>query len=259
MTGRTEARTEARTRIKVPRPGARPASALAVVLLAFLLSGCGGGLSYTLVDDFDPSGAALVVVVPLETDGKTIDTLTKAPGRTDAAAVLSRLSAEGLREKNYIVISFDEAEVEYQRLVKRRIRGLGPGSVAELFGADSVLVGAITDWDEKLVTGYGSLTVGVSLSLYSRSGELLWEASMETSESELRLDREAIEFSVIKAFEPRLERLVDSLLLSLPDASGAVAEARHTEGDKAPGEPGDPGDPEGEGALEKKKFFDWLP
>ena len=231
--------------------------ALASLLLACIISGCGGGISHTLIDDFDPSMAALVVVVPLETDREIEGVITEDPGRAEAAVLLSRLSAEGLREKNYIVISFGEAEVEYQRLVKRRIRNLKPGSVAELFGADAVLVGDITDWDEKLVTAYGSLTVGVSLSLYSRSGELLWEAQLTTSESEIRLDREAIEFSVIKAFEPRLERLVDSLLLSLPDASGVVAGARAPDDgkiDKAPGEGA-----EGEGALVKKKFFDWLP
>lgn len=196
-----------------------------VLLLAVIvLAGCAGKVRYDLNTDFESAAPRTVAVLPVD---------WQTSGGEDQARVgrlFREMSVEKLREMNYSVVPVDKVDKGYAPLADG---DKTPGHAATALGTDAVLSISVTDWDESTFFSYASLKLGTRFELYSANGARLWSADYSTKESDATLfDSESVELGVIKAFEPRIQRVVDAVFSSLPRV-----EAEHRE----------------------KRYFDWLP
>ena len=200
------------------------------LLVFFLLTaaGCGNPVRYRLAEDYTLHAPVTVAVLPVE--GAVEDRRVKEFFRAAAA--------EKLRELGYDVLDPARVDEVYTRVDDD---GMPPQDAASLLGADAVLHIDITKWRKKLLTPYASLKVGAEFVLYASDGRRLWKARYRTKESDLRLDRQALEFGIIKAYEPRIERIVSSVFVTLPSA-------------QLPEEPDKKEEEDG-----PREFFQWLP
>ncbi len=202
-----------------------------LVLLLLTAAGCGNPVRYRLAEDYTLHAPVTVAVLPVE--GAVEDREVKEFFRAAAA--------EKLRELGYDVIDPARVDEVYVRVEDTRLNGMSPKEAASLLGTDAVLHIDITKWRKKLLTPYASLKVGAEFVLYASDGRRLWKARYRTKESDLRLDRQALEFGIIKAYEPRIERIVGSVFVTLPSAQ------LPEELDKKEEEDG------------PREFFQWLP
>lgn len=204
--------------------GHLPRLAAALTLIT-LLSGCAAGVTHTLYDEYGKSKPYTSAVLPVVWDGGPEDTKEAAA----VAGLFRKMSLEKMSLMNYRMLPLDETD---RRLVgAANADKLSKEEVAAL-KTDSALRVRIVKWNSSSLASYSALTVKALFSLYSKDGELLWEAAYATKESDLKLDAEPMELAILKAYEPRLQRFVDMALATLPVAK----------------------EPEG-----SETFFQWLP
>lgn len=181
-----------------------------IVLLLTVLAvcGCSYPVEYTLSEDYQSARPVTVALMPV--DGVTDD--------PEIRFLFRKVTLDKLVSMNYRVLPLEEVDEKYARLGSARISSMDPAELPAAFGVDGVLLVEITEWKEKIFIPYGALKIGARFKLYSRDGQKLWEAEYSTKESELAFDRGQMELSVIKTYEPRLQRVVDAIMGTLPMA-----------------------------------------
>jgi hypothetical protein len=198
------------------------------LLLWLALPGCGAGVKKTVSSRFALFNPYTVAILPVEF------TETEAGGDGDINALFRKMTFERLERMNYGPL--EPAEVD------RRLEAPGephgdtagrdPKETARLMGSDAVLYTTITEWKSDIVVRYAYLKVNAVFELYSKDGTLLWKATHDLKESDIRLEKMALELAVIKAYEPSVQRFINIVFSTLPASAGR---------------------------SEEKTFFKWLP
>lgn len=177
------------------------------ICLGFL-TGCFGNLDYKLHDEYKVLSPKIIYQAPIE---------------WTASASKSKEAAVGF-------LNF---------LIKEKLENLGYTVIDSMDGADAYLHTTVTHWKEKLFPTYGALKIGFNFQMTSAvdlpepaKTSVIWNAEFKSKDFDIRLDTEQMEMGIIKAFEPRLERAVDTSFSTLPEVKFI---------------------------KEEKKFFDWLP
>jgi hypothetical protein len=197
---------------------------LLIIVFLFSLASCGNSVSYKTHPNYGLRAPRTIAILPVTSKNKKIT--------SDARRLLRTVVARKLIEKNYHVVSLDEVDRRYIKYGSEQLEAMEPARLAGLMKADAVLYTTITKWDENSLATYASLKVGVGFKLFSKDGLRLWRAAYDTKESDIRLDRTQVELAVLKVYEPRIQRLVDTSFITLPNTF-----------DKD----------------ERKEFFKWLP
>lgn len=198
-----------------------------LLLLAVLCTSCAKTVSYNISEDFVRNRPMSIVVMPV--------TMMVAPdkGEAEELRLVRTTVLEKLKEKNYSTVPIDEVNSEL--VARGLLKGEklpAPQLVAPIFKSDAVLYTRITNWNEDKIATYAALKISAEFLLYSINGKLLWEGSFSTKESDFRMDSGATELGVLKAYEPRVQRIVDAIFLTLPPAQSRA---------------------------KKQDFFKWLP
>jgi hypothetical protein len=200
-----------------------------VLLLALVIfiTGCANRVSFELSDELKRYKPQSVVVMPVtvESDPENIE--------ADVLELVRSTALDKLLEKGYSSISLKDTDIllEDRKLLNKE-KLPAPRTLGPIFRTDAVLYTRITEWDKDQLASYASLKIGIEFMLYSANGTLLWEGSYSTKQSDFRLDGDATELGVIKAYEPRIQRIEDAVFLTLPIA---------------------------ENKDRKQEFFKWLP
>jgi len=187
-----------------------------LIFLSFLLLlfvGCTKTVSYNISEDFTRIGPVSVVVMPV------MMMASPDEGETKELKLVRTTVQEKLKEKNYSTVPINE--VNSKLISKGLFKGEklpAPQLVAPVFKSDAILYTHITEWDKSKIASYVALKIGIEFHLYSANGKLLWEGSFSTKESDIRMDSSATELGVLKAYEPRVQRLVDTIFLTMPPA-----------------------------------------
>lgn len=211
----------------------RAAFIYALSLLLMLAAGCGRAVKFDLKDGFGGLSVSRVAILPVA---------GHPGGEARIKELFREFSSDRLRQRNYGVAPFSEVDEVYEGHgggKKAADLAAAAARVAGLTGSDAVLVIRITKWDESIFSAYASLKVRAEFTLYSAASEVLWRAEYGTKESDFRMDREQLELGVLKVYEPRIERMVETVFATLPRALPAPAEKK-------------------EPATGKKRYFDWL-
>ena len=199
---------------------------LAVILLILLaLPGCGPMVKKTVSGKFRLYAPHTVAILPLKfTDAEN----GSRPG-AGVDALFNKMISNKLSLMNYKPLGVAEVD---RRLAAAGDAAHGPREMAGLMGTDAVLHTTITEWKSDIVVRYAYLKVNALFELYSPDGTLLWQATHDIKESDIRLEKESLELAVIKAYEPSVQRFINVVFSTLP-----------------PSEP----------QPEVKSFFKWLP
>lgn len=199
----------------------------AVCCLLFIV-GCGGALRHTQAPDYNEKIPRLIAVLPVAGDIQD----------KDASYLFRTLTHEQLARRGYTLLPLETVD---DRLLRSGITRDGfnskpPAELAAAIGADSVLYITVTKWDSTLFLHYASQKIAVQFALYSgTTGERLWDAEFKSSESDTNLESKVIELGVIKAYEPVIQRIVDTVFATIP-ASKIAQKGKNQKG-----------------------YYDWLP
>lgn len=179
--------------------------------LAVLLAGCSNSVKTTLSERYRAYSPKTVAVAPVvwEAEGES----------KDAANTFRTMTAEKLKELNYRVVPLSAIDDTYLKLGSSNMAAKAPSELATLLGSDAVLFIKIRQWNIDRFVTYASLTVEADYELYSASGERLWMAGYSTRDADLRLDKKSMEYAIIKAYEPKVQRFVDAIFTTLPQAN----------------------------------------
>ncbi|MBI5559721.1 MAG: DUF799 family lipoprotein [Deltaproteobacteria bacterium] len=178
-----------------------------VLFLVFVtLAGCAGSVRYKVSKDF--SAARLDTVAVLAVAGEVPDAKIKEIFRNAASKKLGAM--------NYDVLPSAAVDNIYAKYPDAAQGADRVKEVSGLLNADSLLYINVTGWKERFFVTYAALKINAEFTLYSKTGAVLWRGRYSTKESEMRFDRELLKMDVIKAYEPRIERLVDTVLSTLP-------------------------------------------
>lgn len=189
-----------------------------LILVLFMAAGCMNAVKSSVSPIYGQAAPATIAIMPVDWSE------AKAAGGGDEkiGRMFRKVASERLRDMNYNVIAVEAVDEEYKK---------AGGGLTGL--ADAFLYIRIKDWDTDRLSTYASLKIKASFELYSANGTRLWDAEYATSESDLMQDKSSLEYAVIDIYEPRVQRLVDAILSTLPQ--GAAQKAA------------------------KKSFFNWLP
>ena len=194
-----------------------------------VFSGCGGAVQYTLTPDYNEKMPRAIAVMPVVGD----------IGDKDAHYLFRTMAYEKLIHAGYSPIPL---EVIDDRLLRSGMRRDGlykknPKELASILDADSILYTTVTEWNPTVFLSYASMKIGAKLELYDgASGEKLLESEFETKDSDMSLERNVVEFGVIKTYEPVIQRVIDAIFSTMPAANKMAAR----------GKP-------------QKNYYDWLP
>lgn len=192
----------------------------AAAFVLYVCAGCSNSVTYTLSEQYVQAEPRGVAVLPVEWPASIWDGGGFSAAEDKAVSYLFRTMVhEKLKAKNFHPAALEVIDEVYLKAGKAALSRKEPKELAALFNADSILLVKVTDWDKTTLGGYASLTIDASFEMRSGDGTLLWEAEYSTKESDLRLDAASAEYSVIKAFEPRIQRFVDAVFSTLPDSS----------------------------------------
>lgn len=186
--------------------------------------GCANPVRYTVSERYNQMRPYTVAVPPAVWDSP------RGNSDYDIARLFTEMSVERLRTMNYNPVPLEGSS----RLSVTIATGTGkkgadeakrtPKEIASEANTDAVLIIRITGWESRKLITYYSLDAAATFELYSRHGELLWQARYRTNESDMRLDTRSVELAVIKAYEPRIQRLVDSVFSTLPQGTAPARE-----------------------------------
>ncbi len=185
-----------------------------LLALILLIAGCARTVSFDLSDDFRRFKPVSVVVMPVTVVQTDLDEI-----KPDVLGLVRSTALDKLLEKGYSSVSLKETDalLNANRLLKKE-KLPAPRTLAPIFRTDAVLYTRITEWNEGQLASYASLKIGVQFMLYSSKGTLLWEGSYSTKQSDFRFDGDATTLGVLKAYEPRIQRITDAVFLTLPTA-----------------------------------------
>lgn len=205
----------------------------AFILLSILIifSGCSRPVEFNVSDDYltvDPVSVAVLPVFTLE--AWAVEVGGDASGER-VKRLFRSMAGKQLAGRGYRVVDFSEVDDAIERW--SAAEEMAPGDVARALGVDAAMVIEVLKWKEKRGVLGASLKIKARFSLYDPESLPLWDGEYETKESELTLDKEAVEASVIKAYEPRIERVVEAVLSTIPARRGK--------------------------ATDEERWFEWLP
>lgn len=186
-----------------------------LLALIILISGCAKKVSFELSDEMDRYKPVSVVVMPVtvNSDQKKIE--------TNVLELVRSTALDKLLEKGYTPFPLkDTDKILRERKLLGREKLPAPRTLGPLFRTDAVLYTRITEWNEGQLASYASLKIGIEFMLYSTKGVLLWRGSYSTKQSDFRFDGDATKLGVLKAYEPRIQRIEDSVFLTLPATRG---------------------------------------
>lgn len=183
---------------------------LAVYCLLFtVFSGCGSVAKYTLAPDYKEKAPNIIAVMPVNGD----------IGENDAHYLFRTMAYEKLIQMGYYPIPLETVDDKLMRSGMKRgeFRNKTPKELASMLGADSVFYAVITEWDATLLLGYASMTIGAKFDLYDgATGKKMWESEFETKDSDVSLEGNVVEFGVVKAYEPAIQRVIDVIFSTIP-------------------------------------------
>lgn len=196
-----------------------------------LMYGCGGyGVTSTVSDQYRMIRPHTVAVLPVEWTA-SIAADDKATDK-NVSYLFRTMVFEKLHSMSYKLITLETVDDLYLKSGRKVVAARPVNELADALGVDAVMAIRVTDWDTGTLATFASLKVKAVMEMRSNKGVLLWSAAYETSESDAGLDSEPVEMAVVKAYEPRIQRFVDAIFSTLPQADVPSAET---------------------------KFFEWLP
>ena len=207
----------------------KPLKLSTFILLFTVLTGCGGAVQYTLTPDYNEKMPRVIAVMPVGGD----------IGDKDAHYLFRTMAYEKLIQAGYSPISLETVDDRLLRSGMRRgeFYNKTPKELASILDADSILYTTVTEWNPTVFLSYASMKIGAKLELYDgASGERLLESEFETKDSDMSLERNVVEFGVIKTYEPVIQRVIDAIFSAMPAANKIAAR----------GKP-------------QKNYYDWLP
>lgn len=187
----------------------------ALFLLAVLLAGCSSAVKTTLSERYGMSSPGTVAVAPVVWEA--------GEENRDVAFTFRTMTAGKLEELNYRAVPLGSVDRAYAKL-GAGASSKSPAELAMLLNADAVLFIKIREWTVSRFLTYASLTVEADYELYAASGERLWSAGYSTRDADLRLDKKSMEYAIIKAYEPKVQRFVDAVFTTLPVARASSGE-----------------------------------
>lgn len=176
----------------------------------FIFSGCSSAIKHTLTPDYNEKMPNRVAVLPAEGNHEN----------RDAQYLFRTMAYDKLIQKGYSPVSLEAIDEKLIRSGIRRdeFRSKTPKELAAIFGTEAILYITITKWDNTLFLGYASQKIEAEFALYhGDEGERLWKAEFNTKDSGMGLERDVIEFGVIKTYEPVIQRIVDAVFSTMPD------------------------------------------
>jgi hypothetical protein len=194
-----------------------------------VFSGCSGAVQYTLTPDYNDKMPRTIAVMPV--GGDISD--------KDAQYLFRTMAYEKLIRAGYSPIPLEVIDDMLLRSGMRRdgLYKINPKELASILDADSILYTTVTKWNPTVFLSYASMKIGAKLELYDgASGEKLLESEFETKDSDMSLERNVVEFGVIKTYEPVIQRVIDAIFSTMPAAKKIAVK----------GKP-------------QKNYYDWLP
>ncbi len=181
--------------------------------LLFLCVGCAKTVSYNISEKFIRNRPGSIILMPV------IMMSGPKERETEILKLVRSTVQDKLKDKKYSTVPIDKIDsaLTARGLLKSE-KLPAPQLVVSIFKSDAVLYSRIIEWNEDKVASYAALKITAEFLLYSINGDLLWEGSYTTKESDFRLDSGATELGVLKAYEPRIQRIVDAVFLTLPQA-----------------------------------------
>ncbi|MBI5232766.1 MAG: DUF799 family lipoprotein [Deltaproteobacteria bacterium] len=190
-----------------------------------ILVGCTSTVSYKLSRQYYIQTPRTIAVLPVG----------GVEAEADGRYLMRTIVAEKLRLKGYKTLSLEEVDERFLTIGLSALEKMPPQEIADFFQADAILFIWITEWDRDTLITYASMDIAARFELFSKGGVKLWRADYAIKESDIKLDRTQMKLAVLKAYEPKVQRLVDVVFNTLPHAP---AEAMK---------------------KEDKSFFNWLP
>jgi len=180
-----------------------------LALLIIMLTGCGGRVKYDLDSGFTSRVAETIAIMPVRWDAG------KVGGREDIEGLFRQIAREHLLARGYSVLRDEVVDARMEELEDR-----DPGDIAKALGVDAVLFIHVEKWSTRTFANYAALKIRALYNLYSRNSRTLWSAVYTTGESDIRFDKESLKLSIIETYEPRIERLANSVFDTLPRYQG---------------------------------------
>ncbi len=179
-----------------------------------LVTGCATPIQYTVYDQYLRIRPHSIAILPVEWNDAD-DNEAK-----DVSYLLRTMTREKLNSMNYRTVPFEEIDEKYLKQGRSWFSGKRPEEIARFFNSDAVLYIRVGEWNKIRFVNYASLKVQASFELYSARGTRLWQAEYKDRDMDLRLDTKSMEFAIIKAYEPKVQRLVDASFITLPQGEG---------------------------------------
>lgn len=201
---------------------------LLVCIVILLTASCGGPTADgVLADRFRKDRPYTVAVLPVEWT-------SDAPEKRKAISHFRTLSSEKLLAMGYRLVPLEAVDALNLNNGANALTEKQMTEAAEKLDADGLVLIRVVNWDIVRFSSYASLNIEADFSIYSKKGELIWNSSYKTSESDssFELDAEPVDLGVVKVYEPRILRFVEAVFATLPHAE----------------KPGN-----------DNTFFDWLP
>ncbi len=182
-----------------------------IFLLSILiaLAGCGGSVKHTLSQGFMTRRPSTVAVMPVLWDaGETKDS-------AEIGKIFRRIAIERLISRGYRVARMSVVDAKLDEFADS-----DPDEIAKALGVKAVLLIHVNKWKTRTFANYAALKMEALYSLYGRDASTLWRAVYATGESDIRFDKASLKLSIIKIYEPRIERLTSSVFDTLPRYEG---------------------------------------
>lgn len=199
-----------------------------VCMAIFLVSSCSWTTTdNTLSDKFRKERPYTLAVLPVEW-------ASDVPEKRKAIELFRAMSSDKLLTMGYRLVPLETVDAVYLKSDAPAMTEKPLAGMAEKLDADGLVLIQVADWDIDHLGSYASLNIEAAFSIYSKKGELIWNSSYKTSESDASpdFDSEPVDLAVVKAYEPRILRFVEAIFATLPQAEKPGSEST---------------------------FFDWLP
>jgi hypothetical protein len=185
---------------------------LTILVLVFLLYGCGPKAPHTTIPDYGKTKTRLIAILPV--DNRTNDQL--------AAQMLREKMLEKLYFKGYPKIPLKLIDAKLQKIYEGPSNKAGgtipPKAVGELLDVDAVMYCTLSDSKTAIHVFYAPTSVALSCELRSaKTGETLWQARHNVVERNFGISRYSLEMKASQVYEEAIQETVNEIIRTLPD------------------------------------------